>query len=301
MAAPTLPIDSVLFQTASVRVGAFRCGVRDPHFRDSGPAEGHIVVFPRVPVWIRHAGAAPFLADAGVVTIYNRGQEYTRGAVAPEGDRSDWFGVSAEVAWTMAQAANPRTANPDRPYAVRFVGSDARLYLKQRLLFHRLRRGGVDPLAVEEQVLHLVAEVIRKAQGAAAPGGSTRPSHDAHRALVEGARTDLVAHLADRTDVTAMAERLGVSPFHLCRVFRSHTGMTLHQYRVDLRLRAALDALGDGSRDLSRLACELGFASHSHFTATMRKHLGETPTSLRRRLASLPAPPAAGSLRFPAA
>jgi AraC-like DNA-binding protein len=66
-------------------------------------------------------------------------------------------------------------------------------------------------------------------------------------------------------------------------------------------LRRALDRIADGCTDLTGLALDLGFSSHSHFTATFRKHLGITPeavrsvtragdfASLRRRLAALPA------------
>ncbi|NOT06869.1 MAG: helix-turn-helix transcriptional regulator, partial [Gemmatimonadales bacterium] len=84
------------------------------------------------------------------------------------------------------------------------------------------------------------------------------------------------------TDVGTLARRLGVSPYHLCRVFREATGTTLHAYRLDLRLRAALEQLDLPGAPLSRLAHELGFSSHSHFTATLRRRFGTTPSAFRR-------------------
>ena len=39
-----------------------------------------------------------------------------------------------------------------------------------------------------------------------------------------------------------------------------------------------------GASDLSRLALELGFCHHSHFTAVFRQGLGSTPREVRRML-----------------
>lgn len=92
------PLDRVIFKGPAAQVGSFTCAVNDPRFRDSGPTENHIVVFPRSGVWICHAGSRAFVADPHVVTIYNRGQEYTRGSLSAEGDRCDWFAVAPDVA-----------------------------------------------------------------------------------------------------------------------------------------------------------------------------------------------------------
>ena len=46
--------------------------------------------------------------------------------------------------------------------------------------------------------------------------------------------------------LSEIAAALGVSPFHLCRTFRRVSGMTLHAYRNELRLRSALEQLECG-------------------------------------------------------
>jgi len=106
-------IDRVVFNTPTVSVGAFRCPVNHPSFRDSGPTQRHIVVFPRTGVWIRHAGSRPFAADPAVVSIYNAGQEYTRAPMHPEGDRCDWFGLSDDMARDVARTADRRAPEED--------------------------------------------------------------------------------------------------------------------------------------------------------------------------------------------
>src|SRR5947207_2543337 len=65
------PFDRVVFETPSVRVGAFRCPPSHPSFADSGPIRDHCFVFPRTPVLIQHKDRRPFAADPTVVTLYN--------------------------------------------------------------------------------------------------------------------------------------------------------------------------------------------------------------------------------------
>ena len=64
--------------------------------------------------------------------------------------------------------------------------------------------------------------------------------------------------------------------------------MTLHDYRRQLRVRLALEPLGEGKRkggdSLSLLAHGLGYASHAHLTKEFQRHLGAPPSAVRRRL-----------------
>jgi AraC-like DNA-binding protein len=66
------------------------------------------------------------------------------------------------------------------------------------------------------------------------------------------------------------------------RVGRHHTrAWSFHRYLTRLRLRAALERLPDAS-DLTALALELGFSSHSHFTDAFRREFRRTPSEARR-------------------
>ena len=277
-----MQIDRTVFTTGHVTVGAFRCPLNYPSFRDTGPTERHLVVFPRSGVWIRHAGSRAFAADPRVVTIYNAGQEYTREPMHPDGDRSDWFALSSELARDVAGV------DSDRPFRFEFAECDARLYSRQRLLFDRLDAGSCDPLEGEEEVLGIVTTVLRRANRDATRLSGSNPKH---RALAEHARAELVRMATSSQSLGALATRVGASPWHLCRVFRAVTGSSLHAFRLDLRLRLALERLEDPRADLSRIAFELGFSSHSHFTSAMRSRLGRTPSAFRQTLASRRHPP----------
>jgi len=278
------PIDRVLFESRLVRIGAFRCPVSDPRFSDSGPAGGNQVVFPRRGVWIRQAGSAPLVADPGIATIYNVGRRYKRAAVSPDGDRSDWFAVAPDVAVNIARELDPGAPDePETTFRFETAPVDHELYRRQRCLFLAVERRELEPLAVEERVLGLVEAVLSRAAGR---GRTVKaPLSPARRDLAERAKAELARDITEPTDLGRLSARLEASPSHICRVFLQGTGRTLHRYRLELRLRAALERLAEPGVDLSRVAAELGFSSHSHFTAALRSAHGVTPSRYRELLA----------------
>jgi AraC family transcriptional regulator len=109
-------------------------------------------------------------------------------------------------------------------------------------------------------------------------------TREVHERCVERAQGYLQEHFRERVRLDRLARIACASPDHLTRIFRRQTGVTLYQYLLRLRLAAALDALSAGAADLTALALDLGFASHSHFTLSFRQRFGDTPTSVRDEL-----------------
>lgn len=254
-----------------------------PEFGTAGPIEGYTVVFPRSAVWIQHQDRPPFVADPGVVTIYNRSQPYVRRPLAPEGDRSDWLSLSRELAVSIVSAIDPEAAaNPAGPFPIAFGRSSADLYFQQRLLFGRALQGSIDDFELEQEVLLLVGAALEHAMPSGRPVPSQRSA--SLRELVEAARAEIARDPLSRRTIRQLASSIGASPFHLCRSFRRVTGLTLHHYQLDLRTRLALEYIQGPNRNLSRLAQDLGFSSHSHFTAAFRQRMGRTPSRARRQL-----------------
>jgi transcriptional regulator GlxA family with amidase domain len=102
-----------------------------------------------------------------------------------------------------------------------------------------------------------------------------------HRQLAEEAKDAIAASLGESIGLQELGHRIGQSPFHLARVFRQETGYSLHEFRLQLRLRIALERLGDSVGSLTGLAIDLGFASHSHFTTAFGREFGKTPSEIR--------------------
>jgi AraC-like DNA-binding protein len=280
-AATTREPDRIIFDSGVVSAGEFRCPVSHPRFTDSGATRQYCFVFPQNACWIEHEGSRPFVADSTVVPLYNQGQPYRRGVIHPAGDRTDWFGVSPAVLGEMVSILERgRSERTARLFPVSHVRAPAKLFLAQRFVFLHLRSvTPPDTFYVEEAVLTMLGEVLARGFGVIEePAGAAAHAQQ----LAERARAHLNRTYLRKESVTEVATAVGVSVFHLCRVFQRETGWSLHAYRTQLRLRQSLEWLHD-SEDIVSVALESGFSHHSHFTAAFTRTFGTPPSAFRAR------------------
>ena len=276
----TRPHDRIIFDTGTVCVGEFRCAPDHPAFRNSGPSSHFCFAFARTPVVIcREEGR--FVADPTVATFYNQSQEYEREPLSPRGDICEWFGVTPSLLRDVLQARDRDAADdPRRPIRFAYTRVTAATYLAQRRLYRRAAANAAEGLEVEERVVSLLDTLLASAY--AAPARTYAP-YRRQRDTIHDARALLAQRTAEPLALGHLARTLGVNMFHLCRTFRAATGQTLHDYRTQVRLRGALEQLESG-RDLTRVALDAGFSSHSHFTAAFRRTFGGTPSTVRAEL-----------------
>ena len=271
-------VNEIVFAGEILKIGRWRLPAGHPRYVDSGPTTSYLFVFPRTSGWIQHAGGRAFVVDPNVVTFYNRHQEYTRRSISPQGDHSDYYAIQPDVLRQVVKVWDPAAAeNTERIIRWSHGPSDALTYWSQRMVYLHARHGSPDALFVEETMLAVLRRLMELAYGQ--PAGSTERRAD----LVEHAREVIAAHFTSPLTLTALARATGASVFHLCHVFRERTGVTIHAYRNELRLRTALERAADPSMDLSALALDLGFSTHSHFTSAFKRLYGATPSDLRRR------------------
>jgi AraC-like DNA-binding protein len=277
-------IDRIVFDSGSVRVGAFRCHPSHPSFHNTGPASNYCFVFPRTTVEIQHEHERAFVANPNVVTFYNKGQPYLRNAISTEGDRCDWFGVELEIAQDMVRAFDPSfEARPETPFRFTRGWPDAPTYLGQRMIFDQVVSGGpVEPLTVEEAVVGLLENVVRSAYAQPEVTAASAEKRDARqRDIIHQVEFVLSTRLDERLTLREVADEVGMSVYHLCRMFRRATGSTLHGYRQNLRLRWSLESVAESDKSLVDIALDTGFSSHSHFTSTFRREFAHTPSTVR--------------------
>jgi len=105
----------------------------------------------------------------------------------------------------------------------------------------------------------------------------------AQRELVANAKRYVSNHPTQRTRLVDVGQALGVSPVYVTDVFRQVEGVPFYQYALRKRLERAIRLLPGYQADLSALALELDFASHSHFTTAFRRAFGCTPAVFRER------------------
>jgi len=158
-----------------------------------------------------------------------------------------------------------------------------------------LRDGGDD--APDEAETVLLDTLDRLLQFCVPVRAQTRHSSVARQvARVEEA---IIGNVGENLDVHALARLARCSPFHLSRIFRSSTGQSLRQFRLQQRLGTAPGRLGDGEEDLAALACDVGFSSRSHMTQAFRQSLGVSPSELREDLRHSDLPRLLSRLRTP--
>jgi AraC-like DNA-binding protein len=236
-------MERCLFAGDAVEIHEYTCAPDDAAWHEVNVIESDapIVVFPGAIVGIRQQGRSPLVASPNVAVLYRPGQSYTRELRDPRGDRCVYVRVR------------------DLCVAETAVPLDARAFVRHRRL--------LDSDAIEESAIALVDDVV-----------GTRPVRSER--LVRAAVELLTTTYTERLTLGEIATRLAVSPFHLARVFRAGTGFSLHGFRTQLRLRVAWDRLPEARGDLTRLALELGFASHSHFTDSFRRAFGVAPSRI---------------------
>jgi len=247
------------------------------------PNPTHSIVFVRRGLFARSLSGQAMLADPNQILFFNEAQPYCYAHPVPGGDRCTILTLEAVPALAAVARWEPRDA--DRPEAPFRRGHALGTARSARLHFELLAalRVASPALAVEDILAELIDESLRAAYRGArgvevdtAGAGSCR-----RRDTVEAARLILNESYDSPPRLSALAARLGCSTFHLSRVFRRLTGLSLRQYVGRLRTRLAADRLTRGERDLTGLALDLGFFDHSHFTKAFRREYGVSPSSAR--------------------
>lgn len=120
---------------------------------------------------------------------------------------------------------------------------------------------------------------IMSGENESGPQGGTASQQE----LVANAKRYSATHPTQRIRLADVGQALGVSAVYLTDVFRQVEGVPFYRYALRKRLERAIRLLPGYQADLSALALELDFASHSHFTTAFRRAFGCTPAAFRER------------------
>ena len=92
----------------------------------------------------------------------------------------------------------------------------------------------------------------------------------------------IAAHYAQDISLDDIAEHVGCSKNHLCRVYRSHTGSTINELLNTVRVRKATELLVQTDLELEAIASASGYHNIYHFIKTFKKIMKISPGSFRR-------------------
>lgn len=113
-----------------------------------------------------------------------------------------------------------------------------------------------------------------------APGS---PAWNGTRSTVGRAMRLIEEGFLDRASVTDLADKLGIGPRHLLRLFLRHTGATPSEVAATRRIQAAKRLIDGTKQPLAEIAFTAGFGSVRRFNYAFRATYGRPPSSFRRR------------------
>jgi AraC-like DNA-binding protein len=226
------------------------------------------------------------LTEAGLATPVYRGDRHVVGpgdVIVLNPEEAHAGGPAAESSWTY-RALYP---GPDlmREIAAEFPGGrpalpefgadvvrDPEVAARLRR-FHRLSESpGSSGL---EREAHLAEALVRLVGRHASPARAPRPAGRERRA-VRLSREYLQEHAEENVTLAELARYAGLSPFHLCRVFREAAGMTPHDYQTQVRVRRAKSLLRAGL-PITLAAAQAGFYDQAHLNRHFKRIVGMTP------------------------
>jgi AraC family transcriptional regulator of adaptative response / DNA-3-methyladenine glycosylase II len=119
----------------------------------------------------------------------------------------------------------------------------------------------------------------KRCQAQAAPGtpawlGTSAVVNRAFRLILEGALNE--------GDVTGLAERMGIGPRHLRRLFVQHLGAPPLKIAITRRIHLARNLIEESGLPMTQIAFCSGFKSIRDFNHAIRLSTGQSPSELRR-------------------
>jgi AraC-like DNA-binding protein len=281
---------TMLYESPWVSLGLWDCPPDSPRWNQENTiGDEPVIAIPWTNVVIDRASARNALVNQNSTVFYAPGDNYNRKLASDRGDRCAFINPSPQLlreALLDAGLDNDNTAFPfEIGPAVSWVTG------AHHALAHALTTHSATPDIVIEEIL---TSIVRKTTLAAARHDSRiKPSkpvgtNKAHRELTHLAieiMADSIANTANtqRLKITDIAKRAHASAYHLCRVFKSHTGESLAQHLMRLRLRAAAEMLVWSDDSITTIAHRLGFANHAHFTTAWKSEFGRPPSSFRSK------------------
>jgi AraC-like DNA-binding protein len=275
-----------LLQRGGLVAGQFtwdarRAGMRRVSFMGRWP----LIAIPLTAVRITQAGRTPVIADACTAILYNRNTCYVAEQLLDDRpEQTLWIVPDEHTVRDSVRAFDPRSADSDQsPLPFDHAPISAKTFAQIRLLVARLHRDGTDPVEAEESLTELSGELIASSFTARGRPPKREP-RTMHREVACAAREFCLNHFTKSLGLNEIAQAAGVSRFHLCRVFRSVHGCSIHEYLTQVRLRASLEGVCDRRASLAGVALSVGFSSQSHFTTAFARYFVRTPAAYRRAI-----------------
>lgn len=100
--------------------------------------------------------------------------------------------------------------------------------------------------------------------------------------IIDRAQKYIEANLMHDVSLSSIAEHMNVSKYYLSHLFRTVTGITITEFRNELRLTAAKNMLIHTQKSIDEISEETGFSSAAYFTEIFTRAEKIPPSKYRR-------------------
>lgn len=266
-----------LFKSELAELGEYKVGPSDAAFNQAGCLIAPTMVFPKTSIWIEHDGAEPFVSDPTLINFYNLHQVYRRNLISERGDYCHWFRLDDELLSEITRVEKNH-------FKLKSISCPADIFMLHLQILHAFNnKTELDVLTLEEGILEIYHRLFSDESG----------SHRLfdrkgvkHQILVEQVKSTLNDDLLTKYSLNDLARIHNKSPYHLSRVFKKFTGIGINQYRYKQRLHQLTIDMQSCTKELTALALDFGFSSHSHMSASFKAKFGLTPSEFRAKISS---------------
>jgi AraC family transcriptional regulator len=174
------------------------------------------------------------------------------------------------------------SVDPDRieliPY---FVQPNPLVYQICLSLVQEFETNAANSTLYAESAATMLAIHLLRHHSARHHGALSQKSHPPNHQL-DRAIDYIHAHLTEDISLEAIANHLGISRYHFCRMFKRSLGVSPHQYVLQQRVEKAKQMLQARKLRMHEIAIACGFSHQSHFNYHFKRLTGVSPSKFVR-------------------
>ena len=101
--------------------------------------------------------------------------------------------------------------------------------------------------------------------------------------LINKAEDYIERHLSEKIRLSDIAYDLGISKYHLHRIYRTNSSETLNQFITRIKMeRSAVYLAVNSHIAMTEIALRYGYSESSSYNRAFKKHFGLSPTEFRK-------------------
>ena len=146
---------------------------------------------------------------------------------------------------------------------------------RQMASLNRLMLSDAPVLEKQTQLISLLAELINN------KSPESESSLVSNHPAVDRVREFLDTHACETITLDQLAQEAQLSPYHLIRLFKHHTGFTPHAFQIDRRINRSKKLL-KSSNSIADVALKTGFSDQAHFQRSFKQYTALTPAQYQQ-------------------